>query len=117
LPLLGLFEEGKSISAQVSTRIHHCTSYLSLFEYTLKFHRTTGHSSAHALSRLLLPVETAVVHTPPELVLLAENLDESPVTADQIHKSTRLDLELAPIVQFLQQGWPRVQSSTILIER
>ncbi len=31
---------------------------------------------------------------------------DSPVTATQIRSWTRKDPELAPIVQYLQQGWP-----------
>ena len=83
-PLLGLFGESKPISSQASVRVRRWTLYLSLFEYTLKFRRTTAHSNADALSRLPLPVEPAVVQTPPELVLLAEHLDDSPVTVEQI---------------------------------
>ena len=43
---------------------------------------------------------------PPELVLLADHLSNSPVTADQIREHTRKDPQLAQIVQFMQQGWP-----------
>ena len=109
--LLGLFGESKPISSQTSARVRRWTLYLSLFEYTLKFRRTTAHSNADALSRLPLPIEQAAVQTPPELVLLAEHLDDSPVTDEQIRRSTRQDPELSPIVHFLQQGWPRIQSS------
>jgi len=81
-PLLGLFGEGKPISAQALARICRWTLYLSLFEYTLKFRRTTPHSNADALSRLPPPVEPAVVHTPLELVFLAEHLDDLLVTVE-----------------------------------
>ena len=43
---------------------------------------------------------------PPELVLLTEHFADSPVTASQIRSWTRNDPELAPAVQYLQQGWP-----------
>ena len=43
---------------------------------------------------------------PPELVLLVEHLANSPVNASQIRDGTRKDPQLAPIVQFVQQGWP-----------
>lgn len=112
IPLLGLFGEGKPISSQASARVRRWILYLSLFQYTVKFQRTTVHSTADALSRLPLSVEPAIVQTPPELVLLAEHLDDSLVTIEQIQKSTRQDPELLPIVQFLQQGWPRIQSSS-----
>jgi hypothetical protein len=78
-----------------------------MFEYTLKFRNTSANANADALSRLPLPEEPACEHTPPELVLLAEHMADSPaVTASQVRSWTRKDAELAPVVQFLQQGWP-----------
>ena len=77
-----------------------------MFEYSLKFKRTAEHANADALSRLPLPVEPATTETPPELVLLADHMSESPVTATQIRSWTRKDPELSLVVQFLQQGWP-----------
>ena len=77
---------------------------MSMFEYTLTFHNTTAHANADALSRLPLPEEPAVSKTPPELVLLADHLANSAVTADQIRESTRTDSLLHQVVQFIQQG-------------
>ena len=106
-PLLGLLGENKSMSPQASARIRRWALYLSLFEYTLHFKRTSAHSNADALSRLPLPIEPAIAKTPPELVLLTEHLENSPVTADRIRLGTRRDPVLSQIIQFLQQGWPR----------
>ena len=108
-PLLGLWGEKKPTSPQASARIRRWALYLSLFEYTLKFRRTSAHSNADALSHLPLPVEPAIAKTPPELVLLAEHLDNSPVTAEQIRIGTRRDPVLSQVMQFLQQGWPSIQ--------
>ena len=83
-PLLGLLGENKSMSPQASARIRRWALYFSLFEYTLHFKRTSAHSNADALSRLPLPIEPAIAKTPPELVLLTEHLENSPVTADRI---------------------------------
>ena len=105
-PLLGLLGELKSASPQASARIRRWSLFLSNFEYTLKFRSTSAHANADALSRLPLAVEPTTEDTPPELVLLAEHLDESPVTAAQIRAWTRRDPQLALVVQFLQQGWP-----------
>ena len=102
-PLLG---QGRSTSPQASARIRRWSIYLSMFEYTLKFRRTTAHANADALSRLPLPVEPAVSRTPPELVLLTEHLSNSPVSADQIRVQTRKDPVLGPALQYLEQGWP-----------
>jgi len=51
-------------------------------------------------------VEPTISQLPPKLVLLADRLSNSPVTADQIREYTRKETQLAQIVQFEQQGWP-----------
>ena len=68
-----------------------------MFEYKLRFQNTTTHANTNALSHLPLPVEPSVKRPPPEVVLLVDHLDNSPITAHQI-----------PVVQFVQQGWPNV---------
>jgi hypothetical protein len=50
---------------------------------------------------------------PPELVLLAEHLAESPVTADEISHWTRRDPELSEILQYVQYGWPTTPSEEL----
>ena len=105
-PLLGLLASQKPTSPHASARIRRWSLYLSMFEYKLEFRNTSAHANADALSRLPLPVEPAVNQTPPELVLLMDHLSNSPVTAHQIREGTRKDPQLAPIVQFVQQGWP-----------
>jgi hypothetical protein len=50
------------------------------------FRNTTAHANADALSRLPLPVEPAKTDIEPELVLLAEHLADSPVTAHDMCK-------------------------------
>ena len=65
-----------------------------------------GAPYADALSRLPLPVVLKVKTAPPELVLLTEHLDDSPVTATQIKAATAKDKQLCQVVQFLQKGWP-----------
>ena len=107
-PLLGLLDSQKPTSPQASARIRRWSLYLSMFEYKLKFRNTTAHANADALSRLPLPVQPSVKQPPPEIVLLVDHLDNSPVTAHQIKEYTRKDPQLAPIVQFVQQGWPSV---------
>ena len=105
-PLLGLLKENRSTSPQASARIRRWSLYLSMFEYVLKFRCTTAHTNADALSRLPLPVEPAITTILPELVLLAEHLSESPVSAGEIRAETLKDVLLAPALQFLKQGWP-----------
>ena len=74
----------------------------------MKFRNTTAQVNADALSCLPLPVEPSVKQPPPEIVLLVDHLDNSPVIAHQIQECTCKDPQLALIVQFVQQGWPSV---------
>ena len=57
-------------------------------------------------SRLPLPVEPASTEALPELVLLADHLKDSPVTARDIRVWTEKDPTLSRVLQFLLQGWP-----------
>ena len=77
-----------------------------MYEYTLKFRNTTAHGNADTLSQLPLLVVPANVEKPPELVLLTEHLQDSPVTANHICSWTQKDPILSKVVQFFQQGWP-----------
>ena len=79
---------------------------MSSYEYSLSFRSTTAHANADALSRLPLPEEPAKSKTEPELVLLPEHLDDSPVTAADIRVWTKKDEKLSKVLQNIQQGWP-----------
>ena len=71
--------------------------FVPLSDWVLKF-RGTKHANADALSRLPLPI-VKKEHIPPELVLLTEHLDDSPVTSKQIKAATAKDI---PVVQYLR---------------
>ena len=105
-PLLGLLKEDLATPLQASARIKRWSLFLSNYEYTLVFRNTTAHANADALSRLPLPEEPVKTFTDPELVLLAEHLSNSPVTANDIRTWTRRDQELSRVLQYVQQGWP-----------
>jgi transposase InsO family protein len=105
-PLLGLLKEGRAVSPQASARIKRWSLFLSSYEYTLSFRKTGAHANADALSRLPLPEEPAKTTVEPELVLLAEHLDESPVTAADIRTWTSRDPKLSRVLQYVQCGWP-----------
>ena len=90
-PLLGLLKEDRATPPQASSRIKHWSLFLSSYEYTLRFRNTSAHANADALSRLPLPEEPATVSREPELVLLAEHLADSPVTANDIRRWTQRD--------------------------
>ena len=93
-------KEDRATPSQASSRIKR------YYEYTLVFRNTTVRANADALSRLPLPEEPATTFKEPELVLLAEHLADSPVTASDIHGWKRCDKKLSRVLQYVQQGWP-----------
>ena len=86
-PLLALLHEHRPTSTQASACIRHWSLLLSAYEYTITFRKTQAHQNADALSRLPLPQTQIESKTPPELVLVMDHLDESPVTARHIQWS------------------------------
>ena len=105
-PLLALLHEHRPTSAQASARVHHWSFLLSAYEYTIRFRNTHAHSSADALSRLPLPETQKESKTPPELVLLMDHLEDSPVTACHIVVWTRRDPVLSQILNYVERVWP-----------
>ena len=105
-PLLGLLKGDRVLAPQASARIKRWSLFLGAYEYTLVFRKTEAHANADALSRLPLPGKPTTPSEPPELVLLTEHLEESPVTADDISVWTRRDPKLSRILQYVQKGWP-----------
>ena len=105
-PLLGLLKENRAISPQASARIKRWSLFLSSYKYHLVFRNTHAHANTDALSRLPLPEEPLKRAEEPELVLLAEHLAESPVTAQDIQSWTRCDPKLSQVLHHVQKGWP-----------
>ena len=105
-PLLALLHEHRPTSTQASARVRRWSLLLSGYEYTIRFRNTKAHSNADALSRLPLPETQKETKTPPELVLLTDHLDDSPVTAHHIAVWTRRDPELSKVLTYVQRGWP-----------
>ena len=52
-----------------------------------------------------------MVPDPPEVVLLMEHLDSSPVCATDINKGTSCDPVLTCVLQFVLNGWPDICDS------
>ena len=106
-PLLGLLRGDKALPAQASARIKRWSLFLSNYEYQLCFRDTKSHANADALSRLPLPDQSFKSSPPPELVLLSQQLENFPVSADQIQTWTRRDVRLSKVLQYVQYGWPK----------
>ena len=94
-PLSSLLSAQKPTSTHASARIWRWSLVLSMFEYNLQFQNTTAHSNADVLGRLPLKETAPMIDTPPELVLLVDHLDSSPITANQIKEATRCEPDLS----------------------
>jgi len=73
-------------------------------EYTIKWRNTQQHANADALSSVLLPEVPAKTTVPAEVVLLVEQLNDSPVTAQQIATWTRQTPILAKVLGNVRGG-------------
>ena len=99
-PLLGLFKEQQAIPAHASARIQRWALTLASYEYKLQFRKSTAHSNADALSRLPLTTAPVTVPEPPEIVLLMDHLDSSPVSATEIKRETSHNPLLSRLVYY-----------------
>ena len=104
-PLLGLFQEGKAISEMASSRVQRWGLKLAAYTYHLQFRAGTQNGNADALSRLPLPVKEPEEEAPDEVVLFMEQLDESPVTAQNIKAQTGKDPCLSVVLSWVMTGW------------
>ena len=100
-PLLALLNERKSTSPEVTScaGLFSCRPTSTPWCFARLRH-------ADALSRLPLLEAPAQTQTPPELVLLVDHLNESPMTAEHIHTRTRHNPSLSAVLQAVKQGWP-----------
>ena len=104
-PLLSLFKEQKAIPHQALGRIQRWALVLAGYEYTISFCPTESHSNADASSQLPLQQADEPVPAVPETVLLLDQLDEGPITAQQVKYYTVQDPCLLQILTFVQNGW------------
>ena len=113
-PLLSLFKEHKAIPQQASRRIQRWALILAAYEYMIVFRPTAAHSNADALSRLPMQGPEEQVPLVPETILMLEQLDDSPFTAQQVKYFTARDPCLSPVLTYVQKGWPdRVQEEQL----
>ena len=88
-------------SPQASARICQWSSFLSAYEYNLKFRDNLSHANADALSRV-----SSETDTHPEVILLMEHFCNSPVIAHDIQAAIRNDSLLSKVLQYVHRGWP-----------
>ena len=78
---------------------------LAMYNYSILFKFSSAHANTNALSRLPQLYTPFITPTPPEVIILLEQMFESPVTVTQIRSRTRRDPILSYIVHFILSGW------------
>ena len=108
LALKNLFSEKQAVPQNVSARVLRWAMMLSSYDYQIVFRPSFKHSNADALSRLPLvsTLEEESDDLPTQLVLLLENMEDLPVTANAIKQWTKDDSVLARVYKYTQCGWP-----------
>ena len=83
-PLQYLFSETRPVPPLASARIQRWALTLSAYDYTISYKPGERHANADLLSRLPLPETPAEVPTPPEIILMMETLQGTPVSTKNI---------------------------------
>ena len=99
------------IPSHASARIQRWALTLAACEYTFTARSTSAHSNADALSRLPLSDTIDATPVPAEMILTLEQLQQSPITHEQILSWISQDQVLNQVVQ---QGWPNHCPSSLL---
>ena len=105
-PLLGLLAEERPVPVLAAGRIQRWALELSNYDYKMIHRSGVSIQRADALSRLPLADQPKSVPVPAELVHLMEVLDDGPVTASQIRRWTRTDIQLSQVLRYVENGWP-----------
>jgi transposase InsO family protein len=112
-PLLGLMSEERPVPVLAAGRIQRWALELSNYDYKMIHRSGISIQRADALSRLPLPDQPKSVSVPAEIVHLMDVLDDGPVTASQIQRWTRTDLQLSQVLRYVENGWPSQVNSSL----
>ena len=105
-PLLTLFNEDKLVHQLASNRIQRWAWKLAAYEYTMAFRTSKQHANANAMSRLPLRETLKLSPDLPEVILMMENLDNSPISSHDIAVRTKRDPLMSQVYRYIQEGWP-----------
>ncbi|KAI5751278.1 hypothetical protein M8J77_006027 [Diaphorina citri] len=103
-PLTTIFNPYKSLPALSATRMLHYALFLSGFDYTIEYKRTSEHGNADYLSRS--PQEPPDVHVPDQIYRFQANQigTLNTITHQTIKQETKVDPNLSVILDALETG-------------
>ena len=105
-PLLSILGPKRGIPSLAAARMQRWALLLSAYQYDIEFRSTEQHGNADGLSRLPLPDSFPVGNTEEPTVFNLSQLDNLPVTAQEVAAATRVDPILKTLLSHLRRGWP-----------
>ena len=79
---------------------------MAMYQYTIAYRSTATHGNVDAMSRLLLSESPQVTPLPSEMILLMEEFNTIPITAETIRVLRNSDSPCSRVRHFVQSGWP-----------
>ena len=103
-PLLGLLSEDKAIPSMAAARIQRWAIFLSAYNYTLRYKSGLSNGNADCLSRF--PAHNDSETSKIENVVFLTEVDQSPITSDEVKYYTERDPVVNRVMNYIQCGWP-----------
>ena len=104
-PLMYILNASKSIPTMASPRIIRWSLMLSAYSYEIRYRPGKQQANADALSRLPLPNFPSKIPEAAEMVLLMNELSQSPTSAKDIRRWTSKDPILSQVLRATLRGW------------
>ncbi|CAM4584726.1 unnamed protein product [Caretta caretta] len=107
-PLTSIFGPYTGIPPLAASHMQCWALLLSAHTYEIKYRKSTLHGNADGLSRLSLPVKHQ--DTVQKEIFYFEHVENTPITATQIKKATRVDPVLSQVMDLMMHGKSRQTS-------
>ncbi|XP_024064460.2 LOW QUALITY PROTEIN: uncharacterized protein K02A2.6-like, partial [Terrapene carolina triunguis] len=104
-PLTSIFGPYTGIPPLAASRMQRWALLLSAHTYEIKYRKSTLHGNADGLSRLPLPVKHQ--DSAQKEIFYFEQVENTPITATQIKKATRVDPLLSQVMDLVMHGKSR----------
>ncbi|XP_039384821.1 uncharacterized protein K02A2.6-like, partial [Mauremys reevesii] len=101
-PLTSIFGPYTGIPPLAASRMQRWALLLSAHTYEIKYRKSTLHGNADGLSRLPLPVKYQ--DSAQKEIFYFEQVENTPITATQIKKATRVDPVLSQVMDLVMHG-------------
>uniref|UniRef100_A0A8C3HCL2 Gypsy retrotransposon integrase-like protein 1 n=1 Tax=Chrysemys picta bellii TaxID=8478 RepID=A0A8C3HCL2_CHRPI len=104
-PMTSIFGPHTGIPPLAASRMQRWALLLSVHTYEIKYRKSTLHGNADGLSRLPLPVNCRDIAQKESFYF--EQVENTPITAIQVKKATRVDPVLSQVMDLVMHGTSR----------